>query len=158
MIAVVLAGVRWVDEGPLLVWSAMSGERTILIRAPAVASAPIADLDRAVMGGTPAALLACPCTLLTLSELSFTVREVFFSFGPQTHHEPVGRCVATIDLHLARVRPQSCTRDHRGRQWGGRRVASSSRRLSAADRGAGSLRRAGARDVSRLCAGTGVQL
>ncbi len=70
--------------------------------------------------GTPAALLARPCTLLTLSELSFTVREVFFSFGPHTHHEPVGRCVATIDLHFARVRPQGCARDHRGRQRGGR--------------------------------------
>ena len=98
-----------------------------------------------------------PCTLLTLSELSFTIREALFSFGPHTHHEPVGRCVATIDLRIARVRPQGCTRDHRGRQWGGRRVASCSRRLSAADRGAGSLRRAGACDVSRLCTGTGVQ-
>src|SRR5580693_4792240 len=97
-------------------------------------------------------------TLLTLSELSFTVREAAFSFGPHTHHEPVGRRVATIDLRLARVRPQGCTRDHRGRQWGSRRVASSSRRLSAAGRGANSLRRAGARGVSRLCAGTGVQL
>src|SRR6266480_772827 len=62
--------------------------------------------------------------LLTLSELCFTVREVFFSFGPHTHHEPVGRRVATIDLHIACVRPQGCTRDHRGRQWGGRRVTS----------------------------------
>jgi hypothetical protein len=67
-----------------------------------------------------AALLARPCALLTLSELSFTVREVYLSFGPQTHHEPVGRRVATIDLRDARVRPQGCTRDHRGRQWGGR--------------------------------------
>src|SRR5438132_6736742 len=97
-------------------------------------------------------------TLLTLSEPSFTVREEFFSFGPHTHHEPVGRRVATIDLHIARLGPQGCTRDHRGRQWGGRRVASSSRRLPAADRGADSLRRAGACGVSRLCAGTGVQL
>src|SRR3954468_10273700 len=77
--------------------------------------------------------------LLTLSELCFTVREVFFSFGPHTHHEPVGRRVATIDLHSARVRPQGCTRDHRRGQWGGRRIASSSRRVSAADRRANSL-------------------
>src|SRR5271169_2814160 len=97
-------------------------------------------------------------TLLTLSERSFTVREVIFRFGPDTHHEPVGRRVATIDLHIARVRLQGRTRDHRGRQRGGRRVASRSRRLSAADRGAGSLRRTGAGGVSRLCAGTGVQL
>src|SRR5277367_3845228 len=96
-------------------------------------------------------------TLLTLSALSFTVREAFFSFGPHRHHEPVGRRVATIDLDLARVRPQSGPRDYWGRQRGGRRVASGSRRLSAADRGANSLRRAGARDVSRLCAGAGVQ-
>src|SRR5712692_4587165 len=95
-------------------------------------TAPIAELDRA-------ALLARPYTLLTLSELSFTVRQVFFSFGPHTHHEPVGRCVAAIDLNIARVRPQGCARDHRGRQRRGRRVASCSRRLSAADRGAGSL-------------------
>src|ERR1700732_2328514 len=80
-------------------------------------------------------------TLLTLSELSFTVREIVFGFGPHTHHEPVGRRVATIDLHIARVRPQGCARDHRGRQRGGRRVAACSRRLSAADRGANSLRR-----------------
>src|SRR5438477_12865201 len=59
-------------------------------------------------------------TLLTLPELSFTVREVFSSFGLQTHHEPVGRRVATVDLRIARVRPQSGTRDHRRRQWGGR--------------------------------------
>src|SRR6516164_6993289 len=69
-------------------------------------------------------------TLLTPSELSFTVGEVFFSFGPHTHHEPVRRPVATIDLRIARVRPQGCARDHRGRQWGGRRVAACSRRLS----------------------------
>src|SRR5215467_5251240 len=100
--------------------------------------------------GASAVLLARPCTLLTLSELSFTVREVFFSFGPHTHDEPDGRRVATIDLHIARVRPQGGTRDHRGRQRGGRRVASHSRRLAAADRGANSVRRAGARDVSRL--------
>jgi hypothetical protein len=55
-----------------------------------------------------------------------SVRTVFhhsqgiFSFGPHRHHEPVGRCVAAIDLHIAWVRPQGCTRDHRGRQWGGR--------------------------------------
>ena len=30
----------------------------------------------------------------------FHLREVF-SFGPHTHHEPVGRRVATIDLHSA---------------------------------------------------------
>src|SRR6202030_1738662 len=96
-------------------------------------------------------------TLLTLSELSFTVREVFFSFGPFTHHEPVGRRVATIDPHIARVRPQGRARDHRGRQWGGRRVAACSRRLPAADRGANSLRRGGACRVSRLCAGAGMQ-
>ena len=47
---------------------------------------------------------ARPCALLTLSELCFTVCEVFFSFGPHTHHEPVGRRVATIDLRIARVR------------------------------------------------------
>src|SRR5258708_35478781 len=58
-----------------------------------------------------AALLARPCILLTLSELSFTVREVF-SASDRTRHEPVGRCVATIYLHSARVRPQGCTRDH----------------------------------------------
>src|SRR5215469_13999479 len=77
--------------------------------------------------------------VLTLSELSFTVRQVFFSFGPSTHHEPGGRCVATIDLGITRVRPQGCTRDHWRREWGGRRVAAGSWRLSAADRGAGSL-------------------
>ena len=47
---------------------------------------------------------ARPRATLTLSELCFTVREVFFSFGPHTHHEPVGRRVATIDLRIARVR------------------------------------------------------
>src|SRR6516162_5556240 len=47
---------------------------------------------------------ARPCALLTLSELCFTVREVFFSFGPHTHHAPVGRRVATIALRIARVR------------------------------------------------------
>ena len=80
------------------------------------------------------------------------------NFGPHTRHEPVGRRVATIDLRIACVRPQGRTRDHRGRQWGDRRVASCSRRLPAADRGAGSLRRAGACGVSRLRAGTGEQL
>src|SRR5437879_3325176 len=90
-------------------------------------------------GGRSSIAFLRKATLLTLSEPSFTVREEFFSFGPQTHHEPVGRRVATIDLRIARVRPQGCTRDHRGRQWGGRRVASCSRRLSDADRGAGSL-------------------
>src|SRR3984893_11830700 len=59
-------------------------------------------------------------TLLTLCELSFTVREAAFSIGPHTHHEPVGCRVATIDLRVARVRPQGCARDHRGRQRGGR--------------------------------------
>src|SRR5580704_6255638 len=85
--------------------------------------------------------LSRPCTLLTLSELSSTVREVFFGFGSHTPHEPVGRCVAAIDLHLARVRPQGGACDHRGRQRRGRRVAAGSRRLAAADRGANSVRR-----------------
>ena len=44
----------------------------------AVSYAPIADLGSSCnRSGTPAALLARPCTLLTLSELSFTVGEVF---------------------------------------------------------------------------------
>jgi len=72
-------------------------------------------IDKVIVNGTvllengelTGALLpgpARPCALLTLSELCFTVREVFFSFGPHTHHEPVGRRVATIDLRIARVR------------------------------------------------------
>src|SRR5215471_16155857 len=99
-----------------------------------------------------------PCALLTLSEPSLTIREVFLSFGPHPHHEPARCRVAAIDLHIARVWPQGGTRDHRGRQWGGRRAAAYSRWVSAADRGAGSLRRAGACRVSWLCADAGVQL
>ena len=79
------------------------------------------------------------------------------STSDHTHHDIVGRCVATIDLQTARVRPQSRARDHRGRQWRHRRVASGSRGIAAADRGTGSLRRGGARDVPRVRAGTGMQ-
>src|ERR1700726_3867593 len=107
-------------------------------------TAPISAAGRA---GRSFIVFLRKAILLTLSKLSFTVREAAFSFGPHTQHEPVGRRVATIDLHIARVRPQGRARDHRGRQWGGRRVTSCSRRLSAADRGAGSVRRAGACDV-----------
>src|SRR6516164_9546513 len=71
-------------------------------------------------GGRSFIVFLRKATLLTPSEPSFTVREVSFGFGPHMHHEPVGRRVATIDLRIARVRPQGCTRDHRGRQWGGR--------------------------------------
>src|SRR5262245_49273291 len=54
-----------------------------------------------------------PPSRLTPSELSFTLREALLSFGPHTHHDPVGRCVATIDLRITRVRLQGRTRDHR---------------------------------------------
>src|SRR6516165_389874 len=80
-------------------------------------TAPISAAGRS---GRSVILFLRKATLLTPSEPSFTVRELSFGFGPHTHHEPVGRRVATIDLRIARVRPQGCTRDHRGRQWGGR--------------------------------------
>src|SRR5215470_2268031 len=67
----------------------------------------------------------------------FHPRRALSSFGPHTHHEPVGRCVATIDFRIACVWSQGRTCDHRGRQWGHRRATSCSRGISAADRGAG---------------------
>ena len=104
-----------------------------------------------------AALLPRPCTLLTPSELSFT----FARFSASDRTRTMSRSDAAWQQLIStvhRVRPQGCTRDHRGRQRGGRRVAACSRRLSAADRGAGSLRHGSACGVSRLCAGTGLQL
>ena len=57
------------------------GEATFAAMVPKEEDAPVADLGSSCnRSGTPAALLARPCTLLTLSELSFTVGEVFFSF------------------------------------------------------------------------------
>ena len=80
-----------------------------------------------------------------------------FSFGSTTHHEPsdVAWQQSISALH-ASGRKAALAITGGGSGAVGELLACT-RWLSAADRGAGSLRRAGARDVSRLCAGTGMQ-